>query len=174
MKRILITAFEPFGFSGWLRQRNGSKDVLDLVKNQDNCDFLILPVSNNADRLLEETLATMRPSGILSMGEDMGMLPSSIHLEPFAYDTKATLNPLGCIGKKILSSTFAHAVLPDKSPCGIGTYHCNSIYKTALNWASQNGQMPVGFAHIAVLGDRQIQSQKIKNLLDQMRLIIDN
>lgn len=171
--KILITAFEPFGFSGLLRDRNASKDIGMLLKDHPDYDFLLLPVSNDADTILENALNHQRPSGILSLGEDLGMAFNGVRLEPFAYDAPATLNPLGSIGKKTISSAFAQSALPAKSPCGIGTYHCNSVYKTALQWGRENGDVPVGFAHIAVLGLRETQKEKIDAILDQMRCAID-
>jgi pyrrolidone-carboxylate peptidase len=172
MTKILVTAFEPFGLSGQLRQRNASSDILELLQHEHNYEFLKLPVAKSGLQILEEKLDTSRPSAILAMGEDLGMLPNGIRLEPFAYDASVTTNPLGHIGKKSVSSPFAKAALPDNAPCGIGTYYCNGIYKTALDWASRNGNQPVGFIHVAVLGARKTQKKKVAAILDLMKIQI--
>lgn len=170
MSKILVTAFEPFALSGFLRKANASNDILNLLRADfKDGHFLKLPVSVEADKLLRTHLDKERPDGILCMGEDLLMLPGVVKLEPFAYDCRPTLNFLAPKQyKNTLASVFAQSVTPTENQSTIGTYYCNSLYKTALQWAAENGAVPVGFTHVSVLGNRKQQSDKVMALLGHM------
>ena len=171
MNNILITAFDPFGLTGkFLRKANASLDVAFILQSSrhKDCNLLTLPVSAKADNILKEYLGRNKPSAILCMGEDF-LMPNAVNIEPFAYDTGPSFNFIAAARTPKIMSTFLECPTQATRLSGIGTYYCNSLYKTALLWAKENGNIPTTFAHIAVIGNRDKQSDKIMTLLDAMK-----
>ena len=174
-KKILITAFEPFGLTGaFLRKANASLDVMTRLQAalpEDQYDFLTLPVADDAADLLRDHLDRTQPEGVLCLGELLTLKPGSVNLEPYAHDLGATLNPLApLMGAEILKSAFAESAAPMKKMTStIGAYHCNNIYKTALQWSGANQDVPAAFMHVAVLGDRDRQSAAVLETVQAMR-----
>lgn len=171
MNKILITAFMPFGLTGkFLRRANASLDVACVIQSSahKDCDLLTLPVSAHADDILKEYLERNKPSAILCMGEDF-LMPNAVNIEPFAYGTAPTFNFMAAAYAPKIMSTFLEEDQPAPRFSGIGTYYCNSLYKTALLWAKENGNTPTTFAHIAVIGNRDRQSEKLITLIEAMK-----
>ena len=59
---------------------------------------------------------------------------------------------------------------PGKS--SIGAYCCNRVYLTALKWAGQNGDKPVTFLHIPILGTRDKHAEQVRSLIGRMETAI--
>ena len=170
MGPILITSFEPFGLTGrFLRRANASHDIADMLKPQlpgQGYDFLRLPVSRDAIRILRDHLTQTRPSGILCMGEDLGLRPGTINLEPYAYDTDVHLNPLK--SRDVIDrihSDFVRTAMPAQERSTIGLFHCNAVYREALTWGRDHGNAPAAFIHVSVLGDREAQARNVMDIL---------
>lgn len=174
MSKILITSFKPFGLIGiFIRQANASQDIAHLMKkrlNPDSYDFLVLPVSNVAPVLLRTYLDMARPAGIISLGENLAMLPNTIRIEPHAHDQDASLNPLGpAMSKAAIVSPFVKAAFPEQTQSSIGTYYCNAVYRTALQWTEAHNSEPVAFLHVSVLGNRHNQAGQVCDVVTAMR-----
>ncbi|MGN7437607.1 MAG: hypothetical protein ACTHOO_03105 [Alcanivorax sp.] len=177
MSKILITAFKPFGLIGaWLRQSNASEDVLAALNKHQNETFenLIISASDQGIEAFLEELDRIQPSGIISMGEHMLIPSTNILIEPHAYDTNTTALPLKHLFSDKVESSFAtnHASSPTKSM--IGGYYCNQIYLQGLNWAKENGNIPVAFVHVPVLGDPDHKAEQVSALLKSMQDDIAN
>lgn len=174
MSKILITSFLPFGLTGsFIRGANASQDISDLMKKHlqsDNFDFLVLPVSHFAPVLLKAYLDATRPAGVIALGENLGMLPKTVRIEPYSHNREASLNPFGpLLSDDKIISPFVKAAFPEQKKSSIGTYYCNAVYKTALQWAKTNNSTPTAFVHVPVLGNRHDQASQIYDVVKAMR-----
>jgi pyrrolidone-carboxylate peptidase len=168
---ILVTAFEPFGLIGkHLRGQNASIDIIDgLAKSGvEGYDSLVLPVSDLAETILAERLQ-VPILGVLCLGEDLALLPSQVLLEPVANDAPLSLLPFSFAKQTTLSSSFVKAAYPEQKKSGIGRYYCNRIYRTALKWSQCHANTPVAFMHLAVLGSRESQLEKVIGVFNRMQ-----
>jgi hypothetical protein len=170
--KILITSFEPFGLTGrFLRKANASADVADEIAEAtgDVFDFLRLPVSDASIPQFLAHVEKTKPRGILCLGEDTLARVGDVRVEPYAHDTGVSLNFFkASSARKIESGFVAESLGVPSSRCGIGVHHSNALYKTALEWGRDNGNVPVAFAHIAVIGSRRSQKDEIMDILDWM------
>lgn len=174
MKKILITAFEPFGLTGaFLRKANASGEVmgrLQAILPPDQYDFLTLPVSSQSAEIFQRHLKALKPDGVLCLGEHLTLKPGHVQLENYAHDCAVSLNPLTpFMGQRVLSSAFAESIAPLKNKSTIGAYHCNNIYKNALQWSQANDGAPAAFLHVAVFGDRDRQSADVLKVVGAMQ-----
>lgn len=171
MSKILLTAFEPFGPIGkYIRRENSSEQILEDIKarNPDGFHFLTLPVSDDGIVALKLALETLKPSGVICMGENLLTKPDKIKIEPFAYDTKASAYPdLGLAFKNKVRSPFAGQIAPDENST-IGNYYCNQAYLQSLKWAARNGNPPVIFIHTPVFGSHTRHADQVLNSANQM------
>ncbi|MGH1377738.1 MAG: hypothetical protein ACRBB3_02855 [Alphaproteobacteria bacterium] len=177
MSKILITSFEPFGLIGsWVRNNNASKQVMDIVQNSDNADFIYktLPTSDQAIPQFLDILDKEQPTGILSMGEHLLLPPHNIKLEPFANDTNVSSLPLAHLFSETVTSDFVANQDDNQNSSSIGSYFCNQIYLQGINWAKENGNIPVAFIHVPVFGDHEKHAQQIKNILQDMQSSMQN
>lgn len=168
--KILITSFEPFGLSGrFIRKANASEDVAKLISaaHPDKYDFLSLPVSSKARSVFLHTVAERRPSGVLCMGENL-VQSGDVRVEPYAIDVAPTLNIMAGAGRRKIRSDFVRSLDMPADKSSIGVYYCNHLYKAALLWSGYQAGVPVAFAHVAVLGDRNKQLGHISNILERM------
>lgn len=178
MSKILVTSFEPFGLTGrFLRRANTSHDIARALQEKlpaAEFTFLQLPVSEKAHEILRAHLEKEKPSAILGLGENMSIMPGHVNLEPYAYDSAVSVNPLApTSSKERLTSTFVRQVAPHNHST-IGLFYCNAIYRQSLQWAKEQApdnanEIPVAFMHVAVLGHRTTQIAAVKTVLDQMR-----
>lgn len=171
MKRILITAFEPFGLSGRLRNENASLSVLHRLQHslsREDYEYLVLPTSVNAPVLLERYAELTKPQAILSLGEDLTQIPGAVRLEPYAHDREATANPIAGLFVPRLTSAFAQSVVPNTKNSTLLSWHCNAVFRAGLKWAARNDDVPVAFAHVAIIGNRARQAEKTLAILAQM------
>lgn len=171
MNKILITAFEPHGVSGRLRDENASLSVLHGLQGQvsrQDYEYLVLPVSGNAPYLLEKYADLTKPRAIFSMGEDSIQLPNAVRLEPYAHDCKATSNPIAGLFYPRLHSTFAQSVSPETKNSTLLSWHCNAVFRAGLKWAARHHDAPVAFVHVGVIGSRARQTEKALALLDKL------
>lgn len=172
MKKILITALEPFGISGMIRGENASLSVAKRLAARlpDQVDLLTLPVSHDADSLLYNRLIQDRPPAVLCLGEDLALLPNTVLVEPYATDVEATFNPFAGAGQPKLVSTFAQTAFPDRKKSAALAYFCNAVHRRALKWsAEESGHPPVAFAHVAVLGRRDLQAEKTAQIFQKLQ-----
>lgn len=177
MGKILITAFEPFGLIGsWVRNNNASKQVMDIMRQSNNNDLLYetLPTSDHAIPKFLDILDKEQPTGILSMGEHLLLPPNNIKLEPFAYDTGVNALPLVTLFAKTVTSDFAKSLSEKNDSSSIGSYFCNQIYLQGLNWSKENGDIPVAFIHIPILGNHEEHAKQITNILQTMKSSAQN
>lgn len=172
MTRILVTAFEPFGLIGsWIRRSNASLDVMESLKIPDlELNKLTLPVSDAGVEAFIETLNKTKPDGIISLGEHM--LISDVVLEPYARNVPVSSLPLRAIFGEKVQSAFVRAWDTGSSKSRIGGYYCNQIYLHGLKWAQENGQIPVAFVHIPVIGDGDKYRQQVENVLGKMKSVL--
>lgn len=175
MTKILITAFEPFGLIGsWLRGANASQQILSNIQEKQDCIPLTLPVSQKGIDTFLETLDQHKPDGLISLGEHMFLPPSQIVTEPYAYDTKTTALPLKCLFSDKVESPFIKEQHPDNTKSMIGGYYCNQLYLQGLKWSQNNGNIPVAFIHVPVLGNQGKHTQKITDMMRHMKSSIEN
>lgn len=171
MIRTLITAFEPITNS---RRENASQAVLQHLKRRtsrhdsQHYDYLVLPVSANAPIILQNYADLIKPEAILSMGEDKILLPNAVRVEPYAHDCDATSNPIKGLFVPRIDSAFAKSTYPDTKNSTLLSWHCNAVFRAGLRWAEFNGNVPVAFAHVAVLGNRDTQTRKALTILEQL------
>lgn len=172
MAKILITAFEPFGLEGkHVRGANASEQVLDKMRDNLPDDYIlaVLPVSDRSEDKLKEILEREKPDGVISMGEDLGQFPSRIKIEPYALDMQRSALPVLFPNRRSkLMSEFALLAGAHPNHSTIGAYSCNRVYLTALKWAQENGNKPVVFTHIPILGNRDSHARQIQNLAGKM------
>lgn len=173
MSKILITAFEPFGLIGkFVRGENTSQKILEGLRaaHPDRFLFKTLPVSQDAVTQLHDLLEKERPSGILAMGEHLFVSPKEVKIEPYALNTPASPFPdLTIHFKDKVSSAFVNQLGLGETGSSIGNYYCNQIYLEGLNWAQQNGNVPVAFIHTPVLGDHQRHGDQVLKILEKMQ-----
>ncbi len=171
MSRILITAFEPFGLIGaWVRRANASAQVMSEIEKVNGDSFLYktLPTTKDAIPELLETLEAEKPSGILSMGEHLLAFPEDIKIEPYAHDTFVSTLPLRHLFKNKVRSDFVSQMDDQLTSSLIGGYYCNQVYLQSMNWATKNGNVPVAFTHIPVLGDHEEHTDQVISVLQHM------
>ncbi len=171
MKKILITAFEPYGLSGRLRGENASLSVLHGLQqrlSRQEYEYLVLPVSENAPIILDRYADLIRPAAILSLGEDLTQLPNAVRIEPYAHDREATSNPIAGLFVPRLVSTFAQSVRPETKNSTLLSWHCNAVFRAGLKWAAHNENAPVAFAHVAIIGNRARQTEKALEIVAQL------
>ena len=180
MSKILITSFEPFGLTGrFLRRANTAHDIATAIQQRQpdgDFAFLQLPVSPEAHDILAACLEREKPKAILGLGENLSIMPGHVNLEPYAYDSDVSLNPLAPTHKRErLTSAFVRQVAPHNHST-IGLYYCNAIYRQSLQWAKEQAdkaqspaEIPVAFMHVAVVGHRATQIAAVRTVLDQMQ-----
>ena len=171
MNKILITAFSPFGLSGRIRDENASLTVLTGLQAAlpaSHYDYMTLPASSEAPTLLEAHLARTAPAAILSLGEDLTQFPDAVRLEPYAHDCEATANPIAGLFAPRLVSAFARSVAPDTKNSTLLAWHCNAVFRACLKWAARHDDVPVAFAHVAVIGNRARQTEKALAIVAQL------
>ena len=174
MCRVLLVSFEPFGLSGrFVRKANAGHDLVEILKanlQAQEYESLQLPVSDDAVTFLHRRQEEYKPDAVLCLGEDMGLLPGTIALEPYAYDTCVRYNPFARTGDiPRIMSPFAQSVAPG-SRSTVGLYYCNAVYRQALLWAGAQVQnVPTAFVHVSVLGDRHKQAHDVMALIDKLR-----
>lgn len=172
MSKILITAFEPFGLIGaWFRGENTSQQIMNKIQQTHGEEFLYttLPTSEEAIPKFLDFLDKEKPAGILSMGEHLLLPPQNIKLEPFAYDTSVSTLPLKQLFAKTITSDFVSNIDEQHKNSSIGSYYCNQIYLQGMNWAKENGNIPVAFTHIPVLGNHDEHAQQVTDILQKMQ-----
>ncbi|PCI54994.1 MAG: hypothetical protein COB36_09080 [Alphaproteobacteria bacterium] len=172
MSKILITAFEPFGLIGaWFRSENTSQQLINQIQQTHGEEFLYqtLPTSEEAIPQFLAFLDREKPTGILSMGEHLLLPPQNIKLEPFAYDISISTLPLKQLFAKTITSDFVSNIDEQHKSSSIGSYYCNQIYLQGMNWAKENGNIPVAFTHIPVLGNHDEHAQQVADILQKMQ-----
>lgn len=168
---ILITAFEPFGFiRGTLMGANASLDVLEALRAEapQAYHFRVLPVSEEGIAELGRTLRSLKPSGLLAMGENALLLPDRIVVEPFAINCRPSILPDFLVGGEKVGSPFAEKVGAEDPDSRMGRYFCNAAHLAGLQWAAGSMGEPVAFVHIPVLPPRARHVEQVRSLLRQM------
>ena len=173
MSKILITAFEPFGpIRGLVFKKNASLEVLEQIGANDlqnRFEYLVLPVSDDGEKMFADALESARPAGIVSMGEYLFQSPTNIKVEPCAL--RAPLSSLPRLGRGAeVFSPFAEKIGHGEARerASIGLYYCNRIYIRGLDWAHKNGGRPSVFLHIPVFGDRKAHYHQTMAIVEQM------
>lgn len=171
MSKILITSFEPFGLIGsWVRGNNASKQVMEKLQKEhgNNFTYATFPTSDEGIAQFEACLQKENPTGILSMGEHLLAFPEKVKIEPFANDTSVSVMPLKHLFSDTVTSDFVTSINEPQDSSLIGGYYCNQIYLRGLNWSKQNGNPPVAFAHIPVLGNHNEHTSQVLGILEKM------
>ncbi len=110
-----------------------------------------------------------QPSAILSLGEHLLINPNKVILEPYAHDMGINTLPLSHLFCETVESDFVQKLEDSATNSHIGGYYCNQVYLQGLNWAKENGDIPVAFLHIPVLGDRQEHKGQVLEIVDKMQ-----
>ena len=179
MSKILITAFEPFGFLRKLLGKNASKEILEKFQvslDRNKYEFKILEVSLEGVQDFQAQLNNTDPSAVLSMGEHL-LIFGKVFVEPYAHDIPVTWSPFYSKNKKVdnplLKDKKSKLYLTDEEAkrSHIGAYYCNQVYLAGLNWSNTKNR-PCVFLHIPVLGDRNHQTEQVKNYLKRIEEIL--
>lgn len=167
MKKILLTAYEPFGN----HVTNSSLEVARMVSGQifEQVDLsvVILPVSfNRVAAVLQEAIASHCPDVVLMLGQSG--TKDKVKLERVALnmmDSKNGDNDGYCPEEEVIDSNSPAAyitqvpiksLLNDLKSSGInskisnsaGLYVCNRTYYEALRLCEENGAMQALFVHL--------------------------
>jgi len=182
MSKILITAFEPFGFFRKLQGKNASKEILEKFQvslDSNKYEFKILKVSLKGVQEFQDQLNNTDPSAVLSMGE-LFWYSNKVFVEPYAHNITVSPLPVSLLSvlTKIkhlsLSAEIEHEDNPyltdeEAKRSHIGAYYCNRVYFEGLNWSkSFEKKRPCIFLHIPVLGDRNYQTEQVKTYLERI------
>lgn len=168
---ILVTALEPFGFiRGTLMRANASLDVLEALRAEDSAryHFQVLPVSDEGIAQLGAVLRSLKPSGLLAMGENALLLPDRVLLEPFAVNCRPSILPDFLVGGEQVNSPFAQSVGAEPPDSRMGRYYCNAAHLAGLQWAAGSQGEPVAFVHVPALPPRDRHVAQVRALLRQM------
>jgi pyroglutamyl-peptidase len=164
LKKILLTAFEPFGGS----DINSSAMVLDKVKNKDR-DAVItkmtLPVLYaKAFEMLKELIEEVEPDFVVCMGQAGGR--DKICLERIAVNVNNSASPDndGVIktdktiiagGDAAYNTNLPYRKMVDAAgdyaavSCSAGTYICNDVFYRLMNYIkTEDMQILGGFLHL--------------------------
>ncbi len=177
MSKILVTAFEPFGLIGaWLRRSNASMETLEHLKQggDEHIMGLVLPASDAGMAQFKETLDRVRPAGVISMGEHMLIPSTNVVVEPHAYDMGVTAMPLRHLFSDKVEAPFVKRHEEQSGSSMIGGYYCNQIYLQGLQWAQENGNVPVAFVHVPVIGSAEKSADQVQNLIQKMKSEIEH
>jgi hypothetical protein len=95
----------------------------------------------------------------------------NIHIEPYAINSPVQLIPLPALRLVMISDFASYAIknFGQEYESKIGTYYCNRIYLWALRWGDSNGNRPVVFVHVPVMGNRNHHAKQIIRLLSLMK-----
>ena len=178
MSKILVTAFEPFGLSGkFFRHSNASQIVAERIQSAlpDNYVFEFLPVSDRAEEKMQEILDREQPDGVMSLGEDFIIPSGHVRVEPYAHKKKPSVLPvLFDSPENRLVSDFVSQMNGGDRKSTIGAYFCNRVYLTALEWGQENGNVPVSFIHVPIMGDKSRHAEQVLDVVGKMETAIEN
>jgi hypothetical protein len=172
---LLLTAFRPFGLiRGRLQKKNASLEILEAIRKDypSEFHFEVLDVDDGGIDALRRALATLKPSGLLAMGEYALLPGSKVVLEPFAVNCRPRIIESfpGLDTEERLSSDFALAQGADMGNSSISRGYCNAAYLAGLQWAAGSNGEPVAFVHVPVLGERADHVQQVRKLLWQIKM----
>ena len=185
MKKILVTAFEPFGGSA----RNSSLDTLNALPDVIGgaaVEKLVLPVEyvRAGDIVAERIREGEAPAAVVSLGQAEGraaVTPEFIAVNimngaiPDNAGRLAVFEPIDENGPDGIRTTLpAAAVVKRLKERGIpaavsftaGTYICNSVMYAALRAAKPVG-IPAGFIHLPLsdeIADAEGKRGKVPSL----------
>jgi len=174
-RRILVTAFEPFGPPGKSkRDANASEEVVRAFRGNHpgRCDVRVLPVGPLAEVHLARALQ-LHPLGVVGMGETGQEGEWDTNVEPGAADITVRTGGLRP-GTPMRASEFATSIplLPGmEREVRIGAYWCNRIYFRALEW-SHIHRIPAVFLHLRVGCDRRRQREHLEHVVAHMERVV--
>ncbi len=168
---ILISAFEPFDIDP---ENSTGLTLRQFLKTEPaSVRGVILPVSfERAWPALKQAIDEHRPSAVIALGQadsrpkitleqvalnlidarilDVdGRQPRDVEIEPGPLALKSTLP-----NREILKALIARG-LPVELSYTAGTYVCNAIMYSLVNWAAQDDTM-AGFIHFPLLADQRL------------------
>lgn len=126
-KRILITAFKPFGIVGSILKYNPSEEMLkELIKvfpESDEIHYLVLPVDDTAVPSLRAEIRSFDPSYVISLGQG-----TSFQIETECH--RRTKRKTSQFAESLIENI---KILKEHSQdSSIGDYYCNDVYYAAL------------------------------------------
>lgn len=174
--KILVTGFEAFGGS----PINPSEQVLTFLQSyrMDNAEIStrVLPVdTQRAPGMLVAALHTENPDIVVCLGEASGR--SVLSLERVAVNLldfripdnagnqivdlpvieNAPAAYFSTLPLRDIQSTWTEAGIPCEISMSAGTYLCNQVFFTLMNWvAQQNRRIQAGFIHVPSLPEQVV------------------
>lgn len=187
MKKILITAFEPFGKD----KINPSEEILKKIKskyNKNKIYKLLLPVTfNESFNLLKKEIIKIKPDIIISLGlaggrDNISIERIAINIDDAKIPDNNGYQPIDkqiCSNGKnaYFSNLPLKKIVDEINKIGIkasvsntaGTYVCNHIMYQVLNYINKNNlKIKGGFIHIPYAKEfyqENLYSMKINDIL---------
>ena len=168
MKKLLITAFEPFGGNG----RNSALDTLnELPSHAHGFEIVKAPIPVVYDLCGEvfaeqaEAIPTQELAAVLCLGlaEGRGSITPEYAALNVSYASAADNSGRVCTAERILpdapdayfstlpvlkiAEAVSRAGVPASPSFSAGTYVCNHLLFRALHWCRPRG-IPCGFLHL--------------------------
>jgi pyroglutamyl-peptidase len=178
MKKILLTAFEPFGG----QNTNASQEVARMVRNESfahaQVETLELPVEHfRAPQLMLSALARLRPDIVLLLGEARSraaVMPErvAINVADFSIPDNAGNQPreetileggpaayFSTLPVVAIQRALQEAGIPAAISNTAGTYLCNQLFYCVLHHLSETKNPALaGFIHIPMLPEQRPDS----------------
>ena len=195
-KKILITAFEPFGGESINPALEAVMRLPDEIDGFAIAKAQLPVVYRKSVDVLYEALKTEKPFAVISVGQAGGQ--PDIRIERVAINIDDSANPDNDGAKPVDAPIFKDApaayfaTLPIKNivdnlkeagiPASIsnsaGTYVCNHVMYATLHFAAQrHPEMKAGFVHIPYLpsqavGKPNASSMSAEVVVDALKIII--
>lgn len=179
MKRVLLTAFEPFGG----QSLNPSKEVVRVLQGvtfeRISLETCILPVERfRAVDLTLEAMTRFTPDVVVMLGEAGGrtgitLETVAVNLDDFRIPDAAGQQPRGepivvsgppeltaTLPVQVLAERLATAGFPSAISADAGRYLCNRLFYVVLYTVAQAGlHTQAGFIHLPYLPEQTLQQE---------------
>lgn len=199
MKKLLLTAFEPFGGKVMNASQEVANSLADLSFAQVQLEVLILPVSRfEAVDIMLQAMAALKPDVILMLGESGGRFQVTpervaINADDFIIPDNTghqpqgePINPQGPVGYFSglpiyrLVQKLRQAGIPAAISDTAGLYLCNRLFYRVMEVIAHQ-QLPIkaGFIHVPYLHEQvighglNVPSLSRATLVQAMQIVIE-